>query len=118
MRNLKEISDVVASCAYPGIRISLGGTGWNSSHPWLQIEAEVVDRATGETRTMHGRKWLLSVHMTKSEVVQTAFLAVKTWLEHEAREAFTFEGCAVFSPHLSVDAISGLVHLRAFDERP
>ena len=53
----------------------------------------------------HGRKWLLSPHMTRSEVVATALKAVLTAEEHEAREEFTYLGEAVFGPHLDVDAL-------------
>jgi hypothetical protein len=53
----------------------------------------------------HGRKWLLSPHMTDSEIVQTAFLAVKTAEEHETREQFTYLDAAVFGPHLDVDVL-------------
>lgn len=34
-----------------------------------------------------GRKWFLSPHMCKSEVVQTAFMAIMAYNEHELREA-------------------------------
>lgn len=53
----------------------------------------------------YGRKWRLSPHMTKSEVVQTAFKAVLTFEEHEARENFRYRGRAVFGPHIDVDAL-------------
>lgn len=52
-----------------------------------------------------GRKWMLSKHMTDGEVVQTAMAAVLAWYEHEAREAFTFMGKAIFNPHLALDAL-------------
>jgi len=48
------------------------------------------------------RKWILSIHMTPSELVQTALKAVLTAEEHEAREAFTLDGVACFSPHFDV----------------
>jgi hypothetical protein len=38
------------------------------------------------------RKWLLSAHMTKTEIVNTAWFAVKTAIEHEAREEFFYQG--------------------------
>lgn len=52
----------------------------------------------------NGRKWLLSPHMTASEIVQTALLAVLTAEEHEAREKFTFRGRHVFGPHIDIEA--------------
>lgn len=50
-----------------------------------------------------GRKWYVSSHATRSEVVQTALKAVLTAEEHEAREQFKYDGSAVFGPHLDVD---------------
>jgi hypothetical protein len=49
------------------------------------------------------RKWYVSPHMTKSEVVQTAFKMVVTAEEHEAREQFQFRGVPIFNPHFNVD---------------
>jgi hypothetical protein len=58
----------------------------------------------------NGRKWFLSNHMTRSEVVQTAFKAVLTAEEHEAREHFKYRGQSIFDPHYDVDK---LVELRS-----
>jgi hypothetical protein len=44
--------------------------------------------------------------MTDSEIVSTCFKAVLTALEHEAREAFTFKGQAVYDAHLSVHELA------------
>jgi hypothetical protein len=67
----------------------------------------------------YGRKWLLSRHMTKSEVVQTAFKAVLTALEHEAREHFRYRGKAIFGPHFDVDVLHGIAgKLENLDLRP
>lgn len=59
--------------------------------------------------TWTGRKWRMSMHMTRSEIVQTALKAVLTAEEHEARERFLFRGRAIFGPHLSVESLWGLV---------
>lgn len=53
----------------------------------------------------HGRKWMLSPYMTKSEVIQTAFKAVMTAMEHEVREKFRYKGKPVFGPHFNVDTL-------------
>ena len=47
--------------------------------------------------------------MTDSEIVGTAFKAVLTAIEHEARERFTFKGVPVYDSHLNVHK---LVELR------
>jgi hypothetical protein len=61
------------------------------------------------------RKWLLSEHMTESEVVQTCLLLVLTALEHEAREEFQYEGKALFHPHHGLAGLRQIIDLR--DER-
>lgn len=65
-----------------------------------------------------GRKWRLSYHMTKSEVVQTALAAVLAAVEHEAREHFLYQGRAIFGPHFNVDDLVELVDLETVDVRP
>lgn len=54
------------------------------------------------------RKWLLSAHMTPSELVQTAFKCVLTSYEHEAREQFRYRQQAVFGPHFNVERLAAL----------
>lgn len=76
-------------------------------HIWLAgIEK---DTYTGEPALQEGRKWFVSHHCTISDVVRTAFKAVATWVEHEAREAFTYKGARVFSPHLDLNRIANRV---------
>lgn len=58
---------------------------------------------TGGIKEQAGRKWRLSKHMTDSEIVQTAFLAVRTAQEHELREQFKYKGYAIFNPHFDLD---------------
>jgi hypothetical protein len=56
----------------------------------------------------HGRKWYVSPHATEGEVIQTALLAVLTATEHEVREAFTYEGVAIYAPHFAPGALVAL----------
>lgn len=67
--------------------------------PWLRV----VFEADGSEQK--GRKWRLSPHMVRSELVQTTMLAVMTAVEHEAREHFRYRGHAIFGPHFDVDAL-------------
>lgn len=66
-----------------------------------------------------GRKWRLSTHMTRSEIVQTALLAVKTAEEHEVREHFLYRGRPIFGPHHNVDDLVEAIEKRQLrqDER-
>lgn len=51
------------------------------------------------------RKYKLSMYMTESELVHTAFLAALQAEEHECREAFRYKDKAPFNPHISVAAL-------------
>jgi hypothetical protein len=53
-----------------------------------------------------GRKWYISLHMTPSELVQTAFMAALAAEEHECREAFKYRGLQVLSPHHDLDILA------------
>jgi len=75
---------------------------------YLQVRAEEPCSVTGDMHRWSSRKWFLSPHMTESEVVQTAFLAVMTAVEHETREAFTYAGHAIFSPHYDIHKLVAL----------
>lgn len=67
------------------------------ARPYLQV------RFWADGEEWGGRKWYLSEHMTKSEIIQTALKAVITAEEHEARERFLYRGRAIFGPHIDVD---------------
>ncbi len=73
--------------------------------PYMQVEATTLCNMGGEPFTWKGRKWFLSDYMTKSEIIQTAFLAVQTAMEHEVRERFLYKGKSIFDPHYDVDAL-------------
>ncbi len=79
---------------------------------WLQVRSTALPG-----HPAGGRKWRISQHMTKSEVVQTALKAVIAWWEHETREAFLYKNVAVFGPHLDVEALVCIVQDRCFDVR-
>lgn len=61
------------------------------------------DTYTGIPQIQYTRKWLLSPHMSDSEIVQTAFKLVHTSYEHRVREAFKYRGARIFGPHFDVE---------------
>lgn len=97
---------VLLDVEYPGMDLVVRADG---DRAYLQARFRADDQEWG------GRKWLLSPHMTKSEVVQTALKAVLTAVEHEAREHFLYRGRAVFGPHYDVDALHEIAE--SVDER-
>lgn len=85
---------------------------------YLQVyHPEGICNVTGKPSPWSGRKWFLSPHMTRSEVVQTLWKALTTALEHEAREAFTYRGETIFDPHLDVDGLVAFRQEHALSER-
>lgn len=89
-----------------GGRLSYRIGSLQSGALFLQVHClEGKCNVTGERLAWKGRKWLLSRWMTDGEVVQTAFLATMTALEHEARENFKFDGVTVFDPHLDLEKL-------------
>ncbi|AMV34552.1 hypothetical protein VN12_20680 [Pirellula sp. SH-Sr6A] len=71
----------------------------------IQVCFEAIDSKTSIPDTQFGRKWFIDRYATKSEIVQTAFNAVLTALEHEAREDFKYRGARIFAPHFDVDSL-------------
>jgi len=75
---------------------------------WLQWRFNAPDYSGQQVAGSYWwstRKYQLSVHMTESELVQTAFMAALQGEEHEAREAFRYQNKAPFNPHISVAAL-------------
>lgn len=112
---LDKAADVLARIDYPGYTFQLSD---NPRKPWLRVHCdEGTCNVTGEPMSWNGRKWLLSVHMTETEIVWTAFKAVLTALEHEARELFTVDGVAVADSHLSINEMVSFARAAQSDGR-
>ena len=78
---------------------------FDSGRPYLRVRFAGPCHTTGTLQEWEGRKWFLSSPTSKSEIVQTAFKAVITALEHEARETFKYKGEAIFGPHFDCDLL-------------
>lgn len=97
------------------IKCSVGGTEW---HPtggvmgdgfYVQLRYLEPDIETGDMEDQHSRKWYVSSHSVKSEVVQTVLKATLTSAEHMVREHFTFKGERIYGPHFDVDTLHEMV---------
>ena len=84
---------------------------------FLQVRYVDEDTETGEPERQHGRKWYVSRFSTDSEIVQTAFKAILTSLEHFAREHFLFDGVPVLGPHFDLQFLVEAARARRFDHR-
>jgi hypothetical protein len=76
-----------------------------SGRPYLRVRFAGPCNTTGTIQEWEGRKWFLSAEASRTEIVQTAFKAVITALEHEARETFRYKGAAIFGPHFDCDLL-------------
>lgn len=94
--------------SYPGLALE---TTYEPGHNYfLRVTApEGTCNTTGQPHPWNGRKWLLSPHMTDGEVVWTAFKAILTALEHEAREQFKFDGVAVADSHVDIHKLAAFM---------
>ena len=125
MKYMRDFKRIVGDLKFNGwafeIKYDLanGEAGdYPSTRCYLQLKAITDDNVTGNRAVWFGRKWLLSPHMTRSEVVSTAFKAIMTAIEHETREQFLYQGRAIYDPHYDVDSLwdlRGKTHI--LDER-
>lgn len=75
------------------------------SHGGVHLQAYYTEPnvITGVEEEQRTRKWLLSPHMTDSEIVLTAFKCCLTSMEHRTREHFTYRGSRIFGPHFDIE---------------
>lgn len=97
-----QVEAVLRLCRFNDWQFVVGGEG---NRLYLQVRCDGKCNVTGKDMPWSSRKWWLSAHMTKSEIVQTAFKAVLTAVEHEAREQFLYCGQSIFDPHYDVDLL-------------
>lgn len=69
---------------------------------WLQVHFMAQDTESNSFSLQKCRKWRLSVHMTETEIVRTAWKALLAAVEHEAGEEFLYDGVAIYNPHIDV----------------
>lgn len=103
MKTGQDFQDLLNRIQYPGFQFEYFS---EANIPFLRVKCEqATDNTSGEPTSWNGRKWRLSRHMTDMEVVNTAFLAVMTALEHEARELFKVDDIAVMDSHRDLDQL-------------
>lgn len=66
----------------------------------MYLEADIY---THKQEVQYTRKWLISPHMTDTEIIMTAFKLCLTSMEHKTRESFTYKGARIFGPHFDVE---------------
>ena len=91
----------------------------NKGVPYVQIKfyAPGSFSDSDELELQSCRKWMLSYYMCDEEIISTAFKAMLAAVEHEAREQFTWEGEAIYRPHLDIRTLHKISSENLVDKR-
>ena len=114
MMNIEEMRAVVAQIRFEDYSFEVGE---KNGVPYLRASYTEPDIITHEPTLQRTRKWMLSSHAVKSELVQTAFKCVLTSMEHRAREGFLYKGERVYGPHFDVEALVEIARQKRLDYR-
>lgn len=119
MMNVDEMWEVLKQVYVPDFQFDIQYTNVKDRKPIITLRGvyREGDIVTGDIKDQHTRKWLLSEHMVKSELIQTAFKCYLTSLEHRAREHFLYRGRRIFGPHFDVDSLWEICKLENLDFR-
>lgn len=71
----------------------------------ISVGFSALDTNTNVLEKWNGRQWLIGDHMNDSDIIRTAFLAVKTAETHEMLEFFKLDNKIVFDPHWDVEQL-------------
>lgn len=80
----------------PEARTYIVGTGPVAR---FRIEYLEPDTETGIVERQHARWWYVEPHMTRDDIIKTAWLALTVSDEHRRREGFQVDGVRIFNPH-------------------
>ena len=112
MMNIKEMKEILRLIEY---RDYVFDVLEKDGALYLQAQYLEDDIITKKPEWQYTRKWQLSEHMVKSELVQTALKCVLTSAEHRVREHFLYKGERIFGPHYDVDALHELCLKKRLD---
>ena len=84
---------------------------------YLQVQYMEKDVDTGKMELQKARKWYISSFSTETEIVETAYKALRTSWEHVLNEHFLYKGLRIYSPHFDVQARIRLCIEKQFDGR-
>ncbi len=80
---------------------------------YLQVHCSGIPGSTDpDDGPWTGRKWLLSPHMVRSEIIRTAYKAIIAAEEHEIQEKFKYRDCTVMGPHMHMDELVDLIQAK------
>jgi hypothetical protein len=99
----KEIREIVSSVAYLDWDIKVL---YDGDRAYLQIHGHGPDPKDGmRDAQWSGRKWFISPHMCKNELIRTAYKAIECAVAHEMNENFLYKDVAIMTPHMDYEEI-------------
>ena len=99
---LSELMDILAEIKYKDWLVAPIS---NEKGLFIHVLFQSKCTVTGRKELQKGRKWYISPYSCKSEVVNTAFLAILTAEEHETRERFKYRGAPIYGPHFNIEKL-------------
>jgi len=109
-----EVLAIVAEVQFMDRRITVSVVG-EGYHLQVQYMEEDID--TWKVELQKARKWYVSPYSTETEIVETAFKACRTSMDHVLKEHFLYKGRRVYSPHFAIQARIDMCDARKFDGR-
>ena len=98
-----EIREIVSNISYLDWEIRLKHDG---DRPYVQVYGHGPDPKDGmKDAQWSGRKWFISPHMCKNEIIRTAYKAIECAVAHEMNEVFLYKGVAIMTPHMDYEEI-------------
>ena len=102
-----EIAEIVSNVAYLDWEIKLR---YDRDRPYIQVHGHGPDPKDGmRDAQWSGRKWMLSPHMCKNEIIRTAYKAIECAVAHEMNECFLYKGQAIMTPHMDYEEIVAIM---------
>lgn len=114
----KEISDILAKVKYKDWQLhAIKKADEVILCQWVFMATDNDNPADTTLYEQKCRKWFISIHSTKSEVIRTAYLAAIQAEMHEANESFTYDGVRLFDPHTDLIELSQFMKSASQDVR-
>lgn len=104
---LDDFRDILKDVRFRDWRVVVNPHPNEPARLYMQVRTVTPDNMDPNSEPVEwgGRKYDLSPYMCKSEVVRTAYLAIKKAMDHEVDEQFTYRGLPIYDPHFDVDKL-------------
>lgn len=102
-KTLEEVEDILSRVKYKDWTLRVLGKGEDTILcQWIFKAKDNDNPDDKELYEQRCRKWYISAYSTDSEIIRTAYKAVKEAEAHEVDENFKFAGISIFNPHVDL----------------